>query len=214
MYVRRGVDIPFSRWQANKASSGALELLSHEVCLLPSVCVCMAWQHRDGILSLNPCLRPVQRRLGGVRNMPVFLSGLQEHGWRVVGADAAPQSVTVADLPLDDKSPVMLVVVGGACFMCGWNTYSDPDALVTQGNEGKGLRTMVRRSCTDLVRASPSMQRAQGGLSAQAAELTDADNLVDSLNVSVAAGSFSCKRPLWCPTVTTHTVVMASCQAS
>lgn len=78
-------------------------------------------------------------------------SSLLDVGFRDVGAVAEPSALNCTELTCD--RPTVLVV----------------------GGEGKGLRTTVKRACTDLVRVD--------GLSSEAR-----DRGLDSLNVSVAAG--------------------------
>lgn len=97
-------------------------------------------------------------RLHSARQMPLFLDGCRDAGWTVLGADAGEAAQPARALALSGK-PVVVVM----------------------GNEGSGLRTMVRRSCDSLVSIGAAPLRAlamPGTVSWQ----------VDSLNVSVAAG--------------------------
>ncbi|KFK40351.1 hypothetical protein AALP_AA3G362800 [Arabis alpina] len=102
------------------------------------------------------------------KNMMQFLESSAENGWRVVGGSVSPKAVALNEvLP---GSPTILVL----------------------GNEGTGLRPLVERSCTELVRISGSMPN-----DVVATESDDAEGeglrsflAVESLNVSVAAGLF------------------------
>ncbi|EOA30187.1 hypothetical protein CARUB_v10013304mg [Capsella rubella] len=102
------------------------------------------------------------------KNMMQFLEASAENGWRVVGGSVSPKAVALNEvLP---GSPTILVL----------------------GNEGTGLRPLVERSCTDLVRISGNMPNDVA--------VTESDDMegegfrsflaVESLNVSVAAGLF------------------------
>lgn len=84
------------------------------------------------------------------RNLPRTLADAASKGWAVLGAAVSQQSVPVTKVSVD--RPTLLVI----------------------GSEGFGLRTNVRRACTQLVQVDMAP-----GVSA-----TD----VDSLNVSVATG--------------------------
>ncbi|CAH2051191.1 unnamed protein product [Thlaspi arvense] len=98
------------------------------------------------------------------KNMMQFLEASAENGWRVVGGSVSPKAVALQE-----------VLPGG------------PTILVL-GNEGTGLRPLVERSCTELVRISGNMPSDVG--------VTECDDgcrsfvAVESLNVSVAAGLF------------------------
>ncbi|XP_010489124.1 PREDICTED: uncharacterized protein LOC104766854 [Camelina sativa] len=102
------------------------------------------------------------------KNMMQFLEASAENGWRVVGGSVSPKAVALNEvLP---GSPTILVL----------------------GNEGTGLRPLVERSCTDLVRISGNMPN-----DVAVTESDDAEGggfrsflAVESLNVSVAAGLF------------------------
>ena len=95
-------------------------------------------------------------------NLPRTLNAAKDDGFRIIGASSSPvpgaeASVhSLADLPEDDR-PTLLVL----------------------GSEGHGLRNLVAKACTDLVRipgvdgADPEDDGAVG---------------VDSLNVSVTGG--------------------------
>ncbi|KAF5187692.1 23S rRNA (guanosine-2'-O-)-methyltransferase RlmB [Thalictrum thalictroides] len=112
--------------------------------------------------------------LRSCKNMMQFLSSSAENGWRVLGGSVSSRAV-----PLNEISP-------GA-----------PTILVL-GSEGKGLRPLVERSCTDLV-------RIPGNIPVDVSTVEDEDEnadkvnhslgeefrsfmAVESLNVSVAAG--------------------------
>ena len=111
------------------------------------------------------------------RNMMKFLDTSVLNGWRAVGASSEPRALPIQDL--EPGFPTILVL----------------------GNEGRGLRTNVKRSCTELV----SIEGFGAALNAESSsvaqdmsvpsevrpfgsELQAAAEAVDSLNVSVAAG--------------------------
>uniref|UniRef100_A0A1J3HQG4 rRNA methyltransferase 1, mitochondrial n=1 Tax=Noccaea caerulescens TaxID=107243 RepID=A0A1J3HQG4_NOCCA len=102
------------------------------------------------------------------KNMMQFLEASAENGWRVVGGSVSPKAVALKEvLP---GSPTILVL----------------------GNEGTGLRPLVERSCTELVRISGNMPK-----DVAVTEYDDGEGegfisfvAVESLNVSVAAGLF------------------------
>lgn len=100
-------------------------------------------------------------KVHAARNLPRTLEGAKESGWAVVGA-ALERSVEPS--ALDATQPTVLVL----------------------GSEGHGLRTMVQRACTELVRIPAGLS---GELSAGASAMDgDKTDTVDSLNVSVAGG--------------------------
>lgn len=108
------------------------------------------------------------------KNMMQFLASSAENGWRVLGG-----SVSAKSIPLNE-------VVPGA-----------PTILVL-GSEGTGLRPLVERSCTQLIRipgnipidviagGSEQIETAEGN--SCSAEEFQSFLAVESLNVSVAAG--------------------------
>ena len=118
------------------------------------------------------------------RNMMKFLDSSVQNGWRAVGASSEPKALPIQTLP--PGLPTILVL----------------------GNEGRGLRTNVKRSCTDLVSiggafSKPRVQSGAfqeedsletlkvgggGGGGAEVDESQAISGAVDSLNVSVAAG--------------------------
>ena len=79
-----------------------------------------------------------------------FLARCAEEGWDVLGAAAESDAVDVTEVAVE--RPTVLVM----------------------GNEGRGLRTNVRRACSKMVKVEGAPGGSQGG--------------VDSLNVSVATG--------------------------
>ncbi|KAK1417364.1 hypothetical protein QVD17_26491 [Tagetes erecta] len=100
--------------------------------------------------------------LRSCKNMMQFLVSSAENGWRVLGGSVSSRSVAIDEV-----------------------TTGEPTILVL-GSEGTGLRPLVERSCTQLVKIpgnSPVHLRAG---------LDDAEPqsfiAVESLNVSVAAG--------------------------
>ncbi|KAL9300001.1 putative 23S rRNA (guanosine(2251)-2'-O)-methyltransferase [Arabidopsis thaliana] len=102
------------------------------------------------------------------KNMMQFLEASAENGWRVVGGSVSPKAVALNEvLP---GSPTILVL----------------------GNEGTGLRPLVERSCTDLVRISGNMPNEVAVTESDDAEGEGFRSFlaVESLNVSVAAGLF------------------------
>jgi 21S rRNA (GM2251-2'-O)-methyltransferase len=121
-------------------------------------------------------------------NLVRTLARSRANGWRVVGAALGAPGTTVASHELELSGPTVLVL----------------------GNEGKGLRTLVRREC-DVLAAIPSGLAAalSGSCSAGAEDVDEAEaeadgeeggavstrgdgggggerEVVDSLNVSVA----------------------------
>ncbi|CAL9223668.1 unnamed protein product [Arabidopsis halleri] len=102
------------------------------------------------------------------KNMMQFLEASAENGWRVVGGSVSPKAVALNEvLP---GSPTILVL----------------------GNEGTGLRPLVERSCTELVRISGNMPNDVAVTESDDAEGEGFRSFlaVESLNVSVAAGLF------------------------
>ncbi|XP_048422906.1 rRNA methyltransferase 1, mitochondrial-like, partial [Pyrus x bretschneideri] len=109
------------------------------------------------------------------KNMMQFLTSSAENGWRFLGG-----SVSSKAIPLKEVAP------------------SVPTILVL-GSEGTGLRPLVERSCTDLIRIPGNipMEITAGGVDdtetmegnhACSAEEFRSFLAVESLNVSVAAG--------------------------
>ncbi|GAB2292399.1 hypothetical protein Dimus_026640 [Dionaea muscipula] len=109
------------------------------------------------------------------KNMMQFISSSAENGWRVLGA-----SVSARASPLREVSP-------------------GPPTIIVLGSEGTGLRPLVERSCTQLVRIPGNYP-----VHTTAGRVGDAEDIglnpphsglefqsflaVESLNVSVAAG--------------------------
>ncbi|OEL20027.1 rRNA methyltransferase 1, mitochondrial [Dichanthelium oligosanthes] len=109
------------------------------------------------------------------RNMMQFLSSSAENGWRVLGGTIANKAVPLSEV--ETGAPTILVL----------------------GSEGTGLRPLVERSCTDLVRIPGNADVFVEGADADtdAGEEGDSSSsnqdlrsflAVESLNVSVAAG--------------------------
>lgn len=119
------------------------------------------------------------------RNMMKFLDVSVQNGWRAVGASSEPRA-----LPIRELLPGL------------------PTILVL-GNEGRGLRTNVKRSCTELVCIGGRMPEnlvqehrvvetdkldsvegvgVENEVQLGGSELQAASGTIDSLNVSVAAG--------------------------
>ncbi|XP_061994181.1 uncharacterized protein LOC133712116 [Rosa rugosa] len=109
------------------------------------------------------------------KNMMQFLTSSAENGWRVLGG-----SVSSKAIPLNEIVP------------------SEPTILVL-GSEGTGLRPLVERSCTQLIRIPGNIPAdvAAGGFDDSesvevnhgcSAEEFQSFLAVESLNVSVAAG--------------------------
>ncbi|KAI6677854.1 hypothetical protein NL676_038650 [Syzygium grande] len=108
------------------------------------------------------------------KNMMQFLTSSAENGWRVLGGSVSSKSV-----PLNDISPGV------------------PTILVL-GSEGTGLRPLVERSCTELIRIPGNISSdVTAGEANNAEEGIETNNsaeefrsflAVESLNVSVAAG--------------------------
>ncbi|XP_010915221.1 uncharacterized protein [Elaeis guineensis] len=108
------------------------------------------------------------------KNMMQFLSSSIENGWRVLGG-----SVSSRAIPLNE-------VQAGV-----------PTILVL-GSEGSGLRPLVERTCTELIRIPGFMPGWVGTTEVDAQESVPINSgqdlksfyAVESLNVSVAAGVF------------------------
>lgn len=109
------------------------------------------------------------------KNMMQFLTASAQNGWRVVGGSVSSRAV-----PLREVVP------------------AEPTILVL-GNEGTGLRPLVERSCTQLVRipgnipVDVSSGRFDDGEEADVENQSSTEEFrsfmaVESLNVSVAAG--------------------------
>ncbi|KAG0539339.1 hypothetical protein BDA96_03G314600 [Sorghum bicolor] len=109
------------------------------------------------------------------RNMMQFLSSSAENGWRVLGGTIANKAVPLSEVEIG--VPTILVM----------------------GSEGTGLRPLVERSCTHLVRIPGNVDVFVEGAGADADAGEEGDSsssnqdlrsflAVESLNVSVAAG--------------------------
>ncbi|XP_043704577.1 uncharacterized protein LOC122654517 [Telopea speciosissima] len=107
------------------------------------------------------------------KNMMQFLTSSAENGWRILGGSVSSKAV-----PLDEVLP-------GA-----------PTVLVL-GSEGTGLRPLVERSCTQLIRIPGNIHTVSAGRIQAETEMMDRGCsgeefqsflAVESLNVSVAAG--------------------------
>ncbi|XP_021723536.1 uncharacterized protein LOC110690935 [Chenopodium quinoa] len=109
------------------------------------------------------------------KNMMQFLTSSSENGWRVLGGSVASRAV-----PLREIAP------------------GEPTILVL-GSEGTGLRPLVERSCTQLVRIPGnipmdiSLTGVEDNVEADTENKLSAEEFqsfmaVESLNVSVAAG--------------------------
>ncbi|KAK3165396.1 hypothetical protein QOZ80_1AG0032650 [Eleusine coracana subsp. coracana] len=109
------------------------------------------------------------------RNMMQFLSSSAENGWRVLGGTIAHKAVLLSEV--NTGVPTILVL----------------------GSEGTGLRPLVERSCTDLVKIPGNVDGLIEGVDADTDVGEEGDNFsgnpglksflaVESLNVSVAAG--------------------------
>lgn len=96
------------------------------------------------------------------RNLPATLQMAREAGWRVLGADGGPNSISISELQ---------------------GARSGQPTVLVMGSEGQGLRTNVHRACQHLVRID-SVRRPAGLFE----DVVPAFAQVDSLNVSVATG--------------------------
>jgi 21S rRNA (GM2251-2'-O)-methyltransferase len=99
------------------------------------------------------------------KNMMQFLTSSADNGWRVLGGSVSDKAVSITE-------------IGG----------NEPTLLVL-GSEGTGLRPLVERSCTSLVRIPgfPDTVSCFGAEEENGSRL-DSFLAVESLNVSVAAG--------------------------
>ncbi|PWA95431.1 Ceramide glucosyltransferase [Artemisia annua] len=103
--------------------------------------------------------------LRSCKNMMQFLVSSAENGWRVIGGSVAPRAVGLNEV-----------------------TTGEPTILVL-GSEGTGLRPLVERSCTQLVKIPGNIPvHLSPGLEDAETEGLQSFLAVESLNVSVAAG--------------------------
>ena len=103
--------------------------------------------------------------LRSCKNMMQFLVSSAENGWRVIGGSVAPRAVGLNEV-----------------------TTGEPTILVL-GSEGTGLRPLVERSCTQLVKIPGNIPvHLSTGLEDAETEGLQSFLAVESLNVSVAAG--------------------------
>ncbi|KAG5014662.1 hypothetical protein AAZX31_08G033400 [Glycine max] len=108
------------------------------------------------------------------KNMMQFLVSSAENGWRVLGGSVSSKAIA-----LDEVVP-------------------GPPTILVLGSEGTGLRPLVERSCTQLVRipgnihfdsSTSELDGESSGLNSQSSGKEFLSFLaVESLNVSVAAG--------------------------
>ncbi|KAL2342572.1 hypothetical protein Fmac_003857 [Flemingia macrophylla] len=108
------------------------------------------------------------------KNMMQFLVSSAENGWRVLGGSVSSKAIS-----LDEVVP-------------------GPPTILVLGSEGTGLRSLVERSCTQLVRipgnipfdsSTAELNGESSGLNSQSSGNEFLSFLaVESLNVSVAAG--------------------------
>jgi 21S rRNA (GM2251-2'-O)-methyltransferase len=143
-------------------------------------------------------------------NLPKLLNNARENGWRILGAAAEapdtvggnkrPDSIRRAaqgndwdlvddELDEDEDQTSDIIEYESAsvprqeeeqkCYNLNEVDIGPPTVLVL-GSEGRGLRTLVARACSDFVKIPGSLK--VGGDNTQAG--------VDSLNVSVSGGIF------------------------
>ncbi|KAK7398992.1 hypothetical protein VNO78_10167 [Psophocarpus tetragonolobus] len=108
------------------------------------------------------------------KNMMQFLVSSAENGWRVLGGSVSSKAIS-----LDEVVP-------------------GPPTILVLGSEGTGLRPLVERSCTDLVRIPGNIpsDSSSSDLDGESSVLNSQSSgkeflsflAVESLNVSVAAG--------------------------
>lgn len=103
--------------------------------------------------------------LRSCKNMMQFLVSSAENGWRVLGGSVSSRAVGLTEVRTGE--PTVLVL----------------------GSEGTGLRPLVERSCTQLVKIPGNIPvHLNGGLEDGESEEFQSFLAVESLNVSVAAG--------------------------
>lgn len=102
--------------------------------------------------------------LRSCKNMMQFLVNSSENGWRVIGGSVSSKAVSINEV--EPNLPTILVL----------------------GSEGTGLRPLVERSCTDLVKIPGNMPCVNEGIADVEKEDFRSFLAVESLNVSVAAG--------------------------
>ncbi|XP_026421209.1 uncharacterized protein LOC113317286 [Papaver somniferum] len=109
------------------------------------------------------------------KNMMQFLASSADNGWRVLGGSVSSRAVPLNEVPVG--VPTILVL----------------------GSEGTGLRPLVERSCTDLIRIPGNIPEDISAADAEDENTEQVDRAssgeefrsflaVESLNVSVAAG--------------------------
>ncbi|XP_058732240.1 uncharacterized protein LOC131603822 [Vicia villosa] len=108
------------------------------------------------------------------KNMMQFLVSSAENGWRVLGGSVASKAISLNEIE------------------------SGPPTILVLGSEGTGLRPLVERSCTQLVKiagnipldsCNSELEGESTGLNGEGAGKEFLSFLaVESLNVSVAAG--------------------------
>ncbi|KAI3878676.1 hypothetical protein MKW92_012188 [Papaver armeniacum] len=109
------------------------------------------------------------------KNMMQFLASSADNGWRVLGGSVSSRAVPLNEVPVG--VPTILVL----------------------GSEGTGLRPLVERSCTDLIRIPGNIPEDISVMDAEDENTEQVDRAssgeefrsflaVESLNVSVAAG--------------------------
>ncbi|XP_038987609.1 rRNA methyltransferase 1, mitochondrial isoform X2 [Phoenix dactylifera] len=104
------------------------------------------------------------------KNMMQFLSSSIENGWRVLGGSVSSRAIPLNEV--EAGVPTILVL----------------------GSEGSGLRPLVERTCTELIRIPGFMPGWVGKLDAEKKDQTYSGQdlksflAAESLNVSVAAG--------------------------
>ncbi|KAJ0030981.1 hypothetical protein Pint_13277 [Pistacia integerrima] len=99
-------------------------------------------------------------------NMMQFLISSAENGWRVLGGSVSPKAIALNEIP------------------------PGPPTILVLGSEGTGLRPLVERSCTHLVKIPGNIPvDVTAGVDDMASdEQFRSFMAVESLNVSVAAG--------------------------
>lgn len=103
--------------------------------------------------------------LHSCKNMMQFLANSVDNGWRVLGGSVSDKAISITEIR--GNEPTVLVL----------------------GSEGTGLRPLVERSCTGLVRIPGSVDnRSDSGTGEESETRMESFLAVESLNVSVAAG--------------------------
>jgi 21S rRNA (GM2251-2'-O)-methyltransferase len=132
-------------------------------------------------------------RLFSAQQLPGLLDAMRQDGWRILGAHAGSSASRPAEL-IARGPPTAAASLEDGVVRTDKDSRLGPTVLVL-GNEHRGMRTLVRRSCSDLVTVPRGTAPVAGkdtdpaaSDSVNATKRKRARIQVDSLNVGVAAG--------------------------